>query len=90
MTQDENDLLVAAGITSPIDTWDFGIPLPIKKSSCIAAATYNPFTRNLQIYFVNGDSVGYHVGIPTVIGLLAAESAGGYFNANIRGGSEED
>jgi KTSC domain len=56
------------------------------KSSHIAAAGYDPVTKSLAIGFHNGDLYHY-AGVPqgTYVSMLAARSAGRFFNAQIKG-----
>jgi KTSC domain len=56
------------------------------KSSHIAQAGHDPVSRSLVIGFVNGDLYHYG-GVPrgTYVSMLAAQSAGRFFNARIKG-----
>jgi hypothetical protein len=88
MTPDENSLLSAVGLDDT-GILDFSIPLPLrKKSTCIASANYNIFTQTLTIAFQHGDVLQYHAAIPIALGLIAAESPGGFYNSYIRGQAE--
>ena len=55
-------------------------------SSSIAEVAYNVETDELDVTFVRGPHVYTYYGVPRAIfeGLVSAESAGAYFNANIR------
>jgi len=65
---------------------DFPIPLPFKKSRCLASASYVPRSGELTVTFQTGRSLSYpDTSIVTVIGLIRANSAGSYYNAYIRG-----
>jgi KTSC domain len=56
------------------------------KSSHIAQAGHDPVTQRLMIAFHNGDVYQYRgVGTGTYQSLLAAQSAGRFFNARIKG-----
>jgi hypothetical protein len=59
---------------------------PITGSSSISGAGYDPETETLTITFVGVRSYDYH-NLPQSIydGLMAADSAGRYFNTHIRG-----
>jgi hypothetical protein len=60
------------------------IPLPIKKSRCIASATYR--AGELAIVFQNGAQTVYpDIPISTVIAFVRASSPGGFYNSNLRG-----
>lgn len=88
-TPDENSILAAAGIDNAPDWLDFSFNLPMrKKSSCVASASYNIFSQTLEIRFQHGDVAQHHVAIPIALGLMTAESPGGFYNANIRGQGE--
>ena len=64
----------------------FPIPLPLKKSRCLASASYVPRTGELTVTFQAGLSLSHPgISIGTVIGLIRADSAGRYYNAHIRG-----
>jgi hypothetical protein len=64
----------------------FPIPLPLKRSSCIAGATYSPFDGVLQITFQNGDTVTYqNIDLITALRWFNADSVGGYFSSAIKG-----
>jgi hypothetical protein len=66
--------------------YDFPIPLPIHKSSCIASATWALRTAELTINFHSGAQVAYpNIDVPTVIGLCKAESPGSWYNSTLRG-----
>jgi KTSC domain len=59
--------------------------LPVK-SSHIAAAGHDPVAKNLTIAFHNGDLYQYRgVATGTYQSMLAAQSAGQFFNAKIKG-----
>jgi hypothetical protein len=64
-------------------------PLPkmqAVKSSHIQAAGHDPLTQHLTIAFHNGDLYQYRgVGTGTYQSMLAAQSAGRFFNARIKG-----
>jgi hypothetical protein len=65
---------------------DFPIPLPLKKSRCLASASYVPRTGELTVIFHSAESLSYpDTSIGTVIALIRADSAGRYYNAYIRG-----
>jgi len=55
-------------------------------SSHIAQAGHDPVSKSLVIGFHNGDLYHY-AGVPqgTYVSMLAAESAGRFFNAHIKG-----
>ena len=55
------------------------------ESSNLEAATYNPVEEILSVKFTSGTTYNYF-GVPQEIatGLFEAESAGRYFNSNIR------
>jgi KTSC domain len=82
----EQQLLSLAGIKG-IGSWlDIDIPLPIKRSSCIASATYNIGTGELKLSFVRGETVTYpNFDIITVISFVQADSPGHFYNSQIRG-----
>ncbi len=57
------------------------------ESSMIAATGYDPASRTLAVHFRNGTAMHHFRDVPPEVaaGLDSAESAGRYFNANIRG-----
>jgi hypothetical protein len=67
---------------------DFPIPLPIKKSSFIASATYAIRTGELTITFRKGRpaQVSYpDIPVSTIIAFVRADSPGRFYNSSIRG-----
>lgn len=82
----EQQLLSLAGVKG-IGSWlDIDIPLPIKRSSCIASATYNIATRSLNLTFTRGEQVIYrNFDIIEVISFIGADSPGHFYNSQIRG-----
>jgi hypothetical protein len=63
----------------------FPIPLPLKESSCVAAASYDIFTGQLDITFQDGSSANHQSDIITVIEWLRAKSVGSFYNLRIKG-----
>jgi hypothetical protein len=63
----------------------FPIPLPLKESSCVAAAYYDVFTGRLDITFHDESEADYVVDIATILMWLRAKSVGGFFNSRIKG-----
>lgn len=63
----------------------FPIPLPLKKSSCVASATYSPFDGILQITFGDGTQANFTTDLLTILKWFDASSVGAFFNANIKG-----
>ena len=55
------------------------------QSSNLASVGYNPWTGDLEIEF-HGGRVYVYFGVPFAVylGLMGADSLGGYFAANIR------
>jgi hypothetical protein len=55
-------------------------------SSSLVSAAYNAETESLDIEFVRGPHTYTYYGVPRDVfeGLVSAESAGAFFNANIR------
>lgn len=88
---DDLDLFFAETQTTPetaeaAKAGSLPIPLPLKKSTCVAAATFSPFDAILKITFHNGESVAYdNFSIITVIQWLRANSVGGFYNSDIKG-----
>jgi KTSC domain len=65
---------------------NFPIPLPLKRSSCVASATYSPFDGILDITFQSGETVTHQdVDIITILNWFRAASVGGYYNSAIKG-----
>jgi hypothetical protein len=61
------------------------LPLPVKRSSCISAATYNIADGDLTLTFTGGNSADYPgVSILTVIRFLTADSLGQFYNQQIK------
>jgi hypothetical protein len=60
------------------------IPLPIRRSSCIASASYDPTNGLLSVTFVNGGEATHRAGILICIKFIRAESAGSFYNTEIR------
>lgn len=60
--------------------------IPIAGSSSISGAGWNPDTGTLTVQFVNGRSYT-HENVPEGVleELIAAPSAGRYYNSNIKG-----
>ena len=85
----EDELLHMAGIAAPEQGggkwWDITIPLPLKKSSAIASATYGLATGELNLSFQNGGAAAHKADIPTIIRFIGADSPGGFYNREIRG-----
>lgn len=82
----EQELLAITGTpTRTSGNWDFLIPLPIKKSSCIAAAAYALGTGELILTFVSGATAAYKLDVVTVLRFVKADSPGSFYNAEIRG-----
>jgi hypothetical protein len=75
-----------AETASAASAGSFPIPLPLRKSSCVALATYSPFDGVLQVTFQSGDVITYqNLRLVTVLKWLDASTVGGYFNSAIRG-----
>jgi hypothetical protein len=75
-----------AETASAASAGSFPILLPLRKSSCVALATYSPFDGVLQVTLQSGDVITYqNLGLVTVLKWLDASSVGGYFNSAIRG-----
>ena len=82
-------LLAETGISAAADTsfWDLPLPLPIKKSSCIAGATYALRTGELVVTLRNSRrSLSYpDTSIATALAFIRADSPGGFYNRYLRG-----
>ena len=63
----------------------FPIPLPLKESSCVAAAYYDVFTGALTVSFQGGGDADYSVDIVTIIEWLNAKSVGSFYNLRVKG-----
>jgi hypothetical protein len=61
-----------------------GIPLPLKKSSCVYLALYNPFSGELNVTFGDGSSATFDTDLITILKWFDADSVGGYFNRFIK------
>jgi hypothetical protein len=62
------------------------VPLPLRSSDPIAAATYEAFEGRLTVTFVNGRTYAY-ASVPrhVIAGLVAAAEPGAYYVENIKG-----
>jgi hypothetical protein len=82
-------LLAEIDITAAADTllWNLPLPLPIKKSSCIAASTYTVSTGELVVTLhTSRTTFSYpNTSISTVSDFIRADSPGGFYNRFLRG-----
>jgi KTSC domain len=63
----------------------FPIPLPLKKSSCIAMATYSPRDGVLAVTFGDGKEANHQTDLVTILRWLVADSVGRFYNSEIKG-----
>jgi hypothetical protein len=78
-----------AGSATAVESsfWDLPIPLPIKKSSCVASATYALRTGELVVTLhTSRTRLSYpDTSISTVLAFIRADSPGGFYNRYLRG-----
>jgi hypothetical protein len=66
--------------------FDMSLPLPLKKSTCVASARYTISSGELEITFTGGNTSTYEdISIVTILHWLVSESVGEYYNSSIKG-----
>jgi hypothetical protein len=78
---------VAGSESRPSSGWLFfgvDIPLPLRKSSCIASARYNILARKLTVEFVAGGDAQHSCGVLKILRWIKSGSVGEFYNAEIR------